>query len=102
MDSQLALLGEMSKVRGKLNVPKDSMQTISYAAQRPWLQHRTIKENILFGNRYDEQRYNDVVECCALYPDLNILEDGDETLVGDRWVLMRLHGVLFTLYNPGV
>lgn len=80
----LALLGEMTKLRGTLNLSKGIAPTISYAAQTPWLQRRTIKENILFGYRYDEQRYNDVVECCALRPDLDALEDGDETLIGDR------------------
>ena len=98
MDSQLALLGEMTKIQGKLNLPKGSTQTISYAAQSPWLQRRTIKENILFGNRYDEQRYNDVVNCCALRPDLDILEDGDETLIGDRWVLSYVHVNCYSHY----
>ena len=60
---------------------------ISYAAQIPWLQHLTIKDNILFGYPYDERRYNDVLECCALLPDLDILEDGDATEIGARYDL---------------
>lgn len=60
--------------------------TISFAAQTPWLQHQSIKENILFGSPYEEERYKDVVECCALGPDLNVLEDGDETEIGVRGV----------------
>jgi ABC-type multidrug transport system fused ATPase/permease subunit len=60
--------------------------TISYCAQTPWLQHQSIKDNILFGSPYEEERYNQVVECCALGPDLNILEDGDETEIGARGV----------------
>ena len=94
MHPQLALLGEMTKLRGTLNLSKGIAPTISYAAQTPWLQRRTIKENILFGYRYDEQRYNDVVECCALRPDLDALEDGDETLIGDRWVLSGVRMVV--------
>ena len=92
------MLGETTKVQGKLNLPKESTWTISYAAQGPCLQRRTIKENILFGNRYVEQRYNDVVECCALCPDLDILEDGDETLIGDRWVLSYVHMDCYSHY----
>ncbi|KAL4077404.1 P-loop containing nucleoside triphosphate hydrolase protein [Scleroderma citrinum] len=81
----LALLGEMTKVQGNLNLSKDTHPpTISYAAQTPWLQRRTIKENILFGYQYDEPRYKDVIECCALRPDLDMLEYGDETEIGDR------------------
>lgn len=60
--------------------------TISYAAQTPWLRHQTIKDNILFGFPFDEERYNDVVECCALKPDLEMLEDGDATEIGARCV----------------
>jgi ABC-type multidrug transport system fused ATPase/permease subunit len=60
--------------------------TISYCAQGPWLQHRSIKDNILFGAPYEEERYKNVVECCALEPDLRFLEDGDETEIGVRGV----------------
>ena len=61
-----------------------NMHAVSYAAQMPWLRHQSIKDNILFGQPMDEERYNDVVECCALRPDLEILEDGDETEIGAR------------------
>ncbi|EIM79832.1 ATP-binding cassette sub-family C member 2, partial [Stereum hirsutum FP-91666 SS1] len=48
--------------------------------------HQSIKENILFGYPYDEKRYEEVVESCALGPDSKILEDGDETEIGARGV----------------
>lgn len=64
------------------------MHAISYAAQTPWLQHRSIKENILFGSLYDKTRYDEVVRCCALLPDLKALEDGDETEIGTRGVTL--------------
>lgn len=60
------------------------MHSISYAAQTPWLRHQSIKDNILFGYPFDEARYNEVLECCALNPDLAILEDGDLTEIGSR------------------
>ena len=62
-------------------------QSFSYAAQSPWLRHQSIKDNILFGYPFDEARYEAVVECCALRPDLEILEDGDTTEIGARCVL---------------
>ena len=70
----------------KTSTVSNLFHTISYAAQTPWLQHQSIKENILFGSPYEEERYNEVLECCALLPDLKILEDGDETEIGVRGV----------------
>ena len=47
---------------------------------------QSIRENIPFDSPYDEERYSQIVECCALKPDLEILEDGDSTEVGVRYV----------------
>jgi len=30
---------------------------VAYAAQESWVQNETIRNNILFGNPYDEERY---------------------------------------------
>uniref|UniRef100_D8Q0Y8 Multidrug resistance-associated ABC transporter n=1 Tax=Schizophyllum commune (strain H4-8 / FGSC 9210) TaxID=578458 RepID=D8Q0Y8_SCHCM len=90
----LAVLGEMTLVNGRLLLEKNPQRidehgmahSISYAAQTPWLRHQSIKNNILFGYPYDEARYREVVECCALKPDFDMLEDGDETEIGARGV----------------
>ncbi|KAJ7784816.1 hypothetical protein B0H14DRAFT_2630628 [Mycena olivaceomarginata] len=52
----------------------------------PWLRHQSIQDNIFFGYPYDEARYREVIECCALQPDLDVLEDGDATEIGARGV----------------
>ncbi|CUA69534.1 ATP-dependent bile acid permease [Saccharomyces cerevisiae S288c] [Rhizoctonia solani] len=80
----MALLGEMTQIGGELYLPKAG--GISFAAQSSWLEHKSIKDNILFGTPYDEERYNLVLECCALKPDLDIFEDGDLTEIGARGV----------------
>ncbi|CAO1622047.1 unnamed protein product [Parajaminaea phylloscopi] len=88
-----ALLGEMELVSGKSHIYKNSFvdprtgfsNTIAYCAQTPWLQHASIKANILFGSPYDRPRYEAVLDACALRPDLEIL-DGDETEIGEKGV----------------
>jgi ABC-type transport system involved in cytochrome bd biosynthesis fused ATPase/permease subunit len=93
----MALLGEMTLLPGgriiMSKIPSrideyGNMHAISYAAQSPWLRHQSIKENILFGYPFDEERYEAVVEACALRPDLEMLEDGDATEIGARWGIM--------------
>ncbi|KZP25971.1 P-loop containing nucleoside triphosphate hydrolase protein [Athelia psychrophila] len=73
----------MSKNLSKVNA-HELMHAISYSAQSPWLRPQSIKDNILFGFPYDGERYNAVVECCALQTDLSIFEDGDDTEIGAR------------------
>ena len=88
----MAILGEMTLLSGRIIMSKEPsrvdenglMHSISYAAQSPWLRHQSIKENILFGYPFDEARYDAVIECCALKPDLEMLEDGDATEIGAR------------------
>ncbi|KAJ7047868.1 hypothetical protein C8F04DRAFT_1060324 [Mycena alexandri] len=91
----MAVLGEMTTLPGgRIIMAKNpskidahgNMHTISYAAQSPWLRHQSIKDNILFGYPLDEARYNEVIECCALGPDLDMLEDGDSTEIGEKGV----------------
>ncbi len=48
----------------------------------------SIRENILFGSKHDSKRYNQVLECCALSPDLAMFEDGDATEIGARGVTL--------------
>jgi len=50
----------------------------------------TLKENILFGNAYDDERYQDVLHICALNRDLSLLSYGDMTEIGDRGVNLSL------------
>ncbi|KAJ7054740.1 hypothetical protein C8F01DRAFT_1374331 [Mycena amicta] len=91
----MAALGEMTALPGgRIIMTKNpskidewgNMYTCSYAAQSPWLRHQSIKDNILFGYPFDEVRYNEVLDCCALRPDLDLLEDDDETEIGEKGV----------------
>ncbi|KAJ8970705.1 hypothetical protein NQ317_001273, partial [Molorchus minor] len=74
------LLNEMAIFSGKLK----SSGKMSYASQEPWLFVSSIKQNILFGQEYIENKYKDIVRVCALEEDLQQFPFGDKTIVGDR------------------
>ena len=52
---------------------------VAYAPQQPWILNDTIRSNILFGNKYDEARYNETVTACALDHDIAQLPGGHDT-----------------------
>ena len=60
--------------------------SISYVAQIPWIRNATIKDNILFYQPYDEERYNKVIELSELKQDLDIFEAGDLTEIGEKGI----------------
>jgi ABC-type multidrug transport system fused ATPase/permease subunit len=48
----------------KNNLENNGKGILAYAPQVPWIQNKTIKENILFGMPYDEKKYNLVIKKC--------------------------------------
>ena len=62
--------------------------TIAYVPQTPWVFRGTIRENILFGEEFNEERYKTVVKKCALELDINKFPDDDQTLVGENGVVL--------------
>ena len=48
----------------------------------------SVRQNILFGQPFDEDRYMRVLEVCALEYDLKLWKDNDNTLVGERGVIL--------------
>ncbi len=65
-------------------LPRSLKGSVAYVPQSAWIQNATVRDNILFGRPYDEQRYNQVLESCALLPDLEILGAGDMTEIGEK------------------
>jgi ABC-type multidrug transport system fused ATPase/permease subunit len=97
----MALLGEMTIMKGRVFLPGGRSredvrpdpetglaETCAYVAQQAWLVNASIKDNILFSAPLDEQRYRDVIVACALERDLEILDNGDETLVGEKGITL--------------
>ncbi|XP_060600262.1 ATP-binding cassette sub-family C member 5-like, partial [Ruditapes philippinarum] len=77
-----AVLGRMIHVSGKVAV----QGTLAYVTQQAWVMNTTVRENILFGEPYDPDRYHAVVESCALLQDFSDFVDGDQTEIGERGI----------------
>nr|XP_045719631.1 ATP-binding cassette sub-family C member 2-like [Mirounga angustirostris] len=60
--------------------------SVAYVAQQAWIQNCILQENILFGSIMQKQFYEQVLEACALLPDLEQLPNGDQTEIGERGV----------------
>ena len=57
---------------------------MAYVPQQAWIQHDTLRSNILFGRAMQQGLYDRVVDACALKPDLDILPGGDMTEIGEK------------------
>ncbi|XP_071016014.1 ATP-binding cassette sub-family C member 4-like isoform X1 [Oncorhynchus clarkii lewisi] len=75
-----AILGELPHDKGVLRVKGQ----LTYASQQPWVFPGTIRSNILFGKELHPQKYEKVLRACALKRDMELLPDGDLTVIGDR------------------
>ncbi|KAI9327121.1 P-loop containing nucleoside triphosphate hydrolase protein, partial [Zopfochytrium polystomum] len=96
----LALLGEMRRTHGRRSCPVDtstplaaasvpSFETslgVAYVPQVPWLLNATVRDNVLFGKPYDRVRYQRVIDACALVKDLETLDGGDMTEIGEKGI----------------
>lgn len=63
-----------------------SSGSLAYCPQQAWIQNGTVKDNILFGAPYLEERYAQVLFACALLPDLEQMPDADMTEIGEKGV----------------
>ncbi|XP_043593268.1 probable multidrug resistance-associated protein lethal(2)03659 isoform X2 [Bombus pyrosoma] len=59
---------------------------IAYASQEPWLFAGSVRQNILFGQKMDQFRYERVIKACQLKRDFTLLPYGDKTIVGERGI----------------
>lgn len=88
----MTLLNELPIQGGSIRISG----SISYASQEPWLFAGSLRENITIawhkraGRDYKhmpprlEHRYREVLRICCLDRDINLLPEGDQTLVGER------------------
>ncbi|KAI8912518.1 P-loop containing nucleoside triphosphate hydrolase protein [Gorgonomyces haynaldii] len=99
-----AIIGECSKSKGSVKL----FGNLGYAPQQAWIQNGTIRDNILFGQPFDQERYYKVLFDCALTRDLEIWPDGDMTEIGERGINLsggqkqRINLARLVYYSPDI
>ena len=58
----MAILGELPAESGTVN----TVGKVAYVSQEAWIFNGSLKNNITFGQEYDEKKYKRVIEICAL------------------------------------
>ena len=76
------MLGDLYKIKGEVVM----RGPVAYVAQSPWVMNASVRENIVFGHRWDAAFYDRTIKACALAEDFAILPDGDQTEVGERGI----------------
>lgn len=79
-----AILQEIPLLKGHIS----SRGKLSWVGQQPWVFSGTIRENILFGEPFDPQRYHMILRTCNLDRDMQRFPDADTTLVGERGIVL--------------
>ncbi|KAH6646530.1 P-loop containing nucleoside triphosphate hydrolase protein [Truncatella angustata] len=88
-----ALAGDMRKTGGSITLGASR----GFCPQSAWIQNASVKENIIFGRKdtstsskseqaSNSRWYNDVLDACALRPDLDMFPYGDLTELGERGI----------------
>ena len=60
--------------------------TVAYAAQSAWILNATLRDNILFGKDFNQEKYDAIIDACQLTHDIGLLEFGDMTEIGENGI----------------
>ncbi|MCM3030304.1 ABC transporter ATP-binding protein [Niallia sp. MER 6] len=113
------LLREYPKGKGELSVNGISIDDISLDKLRGWIGYvpqdhvlfsKTVRENILFGNKENasESQLKDAIQLASFQLDIEMLPEGLETLVGEKGVALsggqkqRISIARALIRNPGI
>ena len=56
---------------------------MAYVPQEAWLRNDTLENNIYFGNPVQRNRYEQILDKCALRQDIEMLPAGGQTEIGE-------------------
>jgi ABC-type bacteriocin/lantibiotic exporter with double-glycine peptidase domain len=79
------LLGEQTPQAGSMSIRTPFM---GFCAQSPWIQNKTIRENIIGPSELDKVWFRQVLHLCDLEADVNLMPNREETLVGSRGIVL--------------
>lgn len=74
--------------------------SVAYVPQQAWCQNASLQDNIIFGKAMSTNKYNQVIEACALVEDLKILPSGDQTEVGEK--VMNNYMCIIVILKQGI
>ena len=75
-----AVLGEIPVREGTISY----YGKVAYVPQIPWVFSGTVRENILFGLPFNEEKFQQIVGVCGLTEDLAVFSNRDLTEIGQR------------------
>eukprot|EP01071_Lankesteria_metandrocarpae_P003569 Lankesteria_metandrocarpae@DN3045_c0_g1_i1.p1 len=78
----LSLVGDIDPIRGSI----DLNGTIAFCSQTAWIRNCTVRDNITWGLDFDAEKYHNVLDGCALLPDLDVFPSGDMTEIGEKGI----------------
>lgn len=76
----MSLLNELPITDGKAQI----RGSYGFCSQTAWIFGGTVKDNIIFGSVYNENRYRKILDICALERDLELFEFGDATYINEN------------------
>jgi len=81
-----AALGELYPVTGSVEAFLCRPRVCAYCSQVPHIAEGTLRDNILFGQSFDQARYSEAIAAACLENDLALLPGGDGVSIGSRGI----------------
>jgi len=78
------LLENSKKEIPQFRSPVVLSESLALVQQNPWIQNKSIRDNILFGAAFDSVKYAEIIQICQLKKDFEELPAGDHTVIGDK------------------
>lgn len=82
------LIGELPPDLSEPNSRFHVGGSVSFASQVPFVLNATVRDNILFGDPLDAERYARVLDATCLASDVASFKHGDRTEIGERGVTL--------------